>query len=291
MKILQRSNGSWQLWYYDKDGKRKAVTLKVDGRNPRNEKEAEKARDAIVPSLFVEKPQKYSTAKRKAKQTKRKKGEVISRKPYTREEIDDIIEKLDRGITIPYHYKSHGVEHVVERPINIRYRDEIKTAILLGAYSGLRLTDVVHLHSDQIHDGFIVLKPRKTRLTSGVEITTPILHSWLVEHLRGVTGYFMPHLKALHDKSDSMCARIFTKLFRWCGYETQVECKDRPNASVLGFHALRHSFATWAANENVPIEIVQSVLGHTSVTTTRIYAHVSAQRKARELARIMLKTD
>ena len=55
-RILQRRNGSWQLWYYDGNGKRKATTLKIDGETPRNLREAERARDALLPKLTAIKP-------------------------------------------------------------------------------------------------------------------------------------------------------------------------------------------------------------------------------------------
>lgn len=287
MRILQRKNGSWQLWYLDRDGKRKAVTLKVDGRNPRNEREAEKARDAVLPSLYIAKPQRYSVVQHRAKRVK---GEVISRRPYTQDEIEDILAKLCAGITIPYRYRTWGRTVVVDRPINIRYRDEMRLAILLGAYCGLRLKDAVSVTREQYIDGNLVLKPAKTKITRGTEITVPVLDSRLVEALEVCEGYLTPQLKALHDKSDSMCARQFTHLFRWCGYETQIECEGRPNASIGGFHALRHSFVTWCAESGVPIEIVQSVVGHESVTSTKIYLHISSKRKASELSRIMLKS-
>lgn len=284
MKILQRKNGSWQLWYVDRDGKRKAVTLKVDGRNPKNEKEAEKARDAVIPQLLVKKHPKYSTV---VHAPKRKKGEVISRQPYTREEIDDILQKLANGISIPYHYKTWGKTVTVDRPITILYKEEMRLAILLGAYCGLRLKDAVSVTREQYVDGNLVLRPYKTRITMGTEVAVPVLHDELREALERCDGYLTPHLKDLHTKSDSMCARLFTHLFRWCGYETQVECEGRPNASIHGFHALRHSFVTWCAEEGVPIEVVQAVVGHASVTSTKIYLHVSNIRKAKELSKIL----
>ena len=278
MRILQRSNGAWQLWYVDRSGKRKAVTLKVDGRNPKNEREAEKARDAVLPSLYLDRPPKYSTARHKTK----KKHEIISRQPYTREEIDDILAKLAVGtIMVPYHIRTHGKTVIVDRPIKIRYKEEMRRAILLGAYCGLRLKDSVSIKKEQYIDGYLILKPAKTKHTTGVEVTIPILHDGLREALEGCTGLLTPHLKALHEKSDAMCARLFSDFFRWCGYKTQLECEGRPNASIHGFHALRHSFVTWCCEAGVPIEVVQTVVGHTSKVTTQIYNHISNRLKAK----------
>lgn len=47
-------------------------------------------------------------------------------------------------------------------------------------------------------------------------------------------------------------------------------------------HSLRHTFATHALNDGVPIQVVRDALGHASIATTNIYAHASKE-KVREL--------
>ena len=39
-------------------------------------------------------------------------------------------------------------------------------------------------------------------------------------------------------------------------------------------HVARHTFATWALHNGIPLSTVSRTLGHTSVKTTEIYAKV-----------------
>lgn len=53
----------------------------------------------------------------------------------------------------------------------------------------------------------------------------------------------------------------------------QICCKQGASP-----HVLRHSFATMLINNGCPIHIIKTLLGHTSVTTTQMYAHVTINK-------------
>jgi site-specific recombinase XerD len=50
-------------------------------------------------------------------------------------------------------------------------------------------------------------------------------------------------------------------------------------------HMFRHSMATMLLEEDVDIRYIQRILGHSSITTTQIYTHVTSS-KQKEILRI-----
>ncbi len=54
---------------------------------------------------------------------------------------------------------------------------------------------------------------------------------------------------------------------------------DRLGIPRFSWHSLRHTFSTIAENNQVPISAVQSLLGHTSPSTTMLYTHAQDDTK------------
>lgn len=59
-------------------------------------------------------------------------------------------------------------------------------------------------------------------------------------------------------------------------YLSQIKkvCK-KAGLRKITWHTLRHTFASHLAMKNVPIPAIQILMGHSSITTTMIYAHLS----------------
>ena len=69
------------------------------------------------------------------------------------------------------------------------------------------------------------------------------------------------------------------------GVETAVAVEGRKRkTTVLGFHSLRHSFASFCAEAGIPKSVVVSILGANSEIVDEFYTHIGedAQRAAVE---------
>ena len=68
------------------------------------------------------------------------------------------------------------------------------------------------------------------------------------------------------------------RVIRWIGVETSVAVEGRKKkTTVLGFHSLRHSFASFCAEAGIPKAVVVSILGADSSIIDRFYTHVGEE--------------
>ena len=59
--------------------------------------------------------------------------------------------------------------------------------------------------------------------------------------------------------------------------------QEKAQLSAVTVHAFRHTFGTQSIAQNVPIDVVQKVLGHVSVSTTSIYVQAERERMLTEV--------
>lgn len=67
-----------------------------------------------------------------------------------------------------------------------------------------------------------------------------------------------------------------TPMTRFGAYDALERICARVGVRRIGWHTLRHTFATNLVAKQVPLRAVQELLGHSSITMTERYAHVSA---------------
>lgn len=170
--------------------------------------------------------------------------------------------------------------------LRIKYRDKAILEMLFS--TGLRVSELTGLLKDQVNlkeDEFSVRgKGKKLR----VVFLSDQAKYWLKKYLEA-RGDVNPYLFVSHDKAhkgerksppgaisrraDKSDAEPLTT--RSIQRIVQKYTKAAGITKPVTPHTLRHSFATDLLQNGADIRSVQTMLGHSSITTTQIYTHVT----------------
>ena len=177
---------------------------------------------------------------------------------------------------------------------SIRYRDfsleEIKAIlaastdlwrclVAAGFYTGLRLTDCVHLRKSQIQGDYIELIPEKTKRKK--KKVTIYIH----EHLKKILDYQISRTPAKEDYIFPDAVEQYgTRGFQSAFSEILEKCEDEKgdpkpiradSRGGVGFHSLRHSFVSTNEKLGADMKVIQGIVGHGSPLMTEHYTHDS----------------
>ena len=151
----------------------------------------------------------------------------------------------------------------------------IMPIFIVGLCTGLREADICLLEWKEIDFKNVLIK-RITRKT-GKEVTIPImppLWKFLEEQQvkSGNAEYVLPEHAEMYKNNPRGISWRVKKFLKYLGIETTMKLPGRSRAvSIKDVHSLRHSFCYYAGLYNVPLAIVQAVVGHMSPEMTKHY--------------------
>lgn len=175
---------------------------------------------------------------------------------------------------------------------------EMRLLFSVGIYTGQRLGDCALLEWGQVDliRRHIALIPRKTARKTGRTVIIPIhanLLKMLLEFPQAArVGYVMPKCAEMYLKQAAALSERFIRVFKAAGIETATDGADgHRKRALVSFHSLRHTFVSLAANAGVPLAVVQSIVGHSTVDMTRHYFHESEAALNSAVAALPCVTD
>lgn len=154
----------------------------------------------------------------------------------------------------------------VKKMIDSADNQKSRLIISLLYSTGLRVSELVNLKVDDINfsdkSGWVRRgKGAKDRLF----VLSDNLGKEIQEYLTGKEHKF------IFSKDEPLTTRNIQKIIKGTKVRAGISKKVTP-------HTMRHSFATHLLEQGTDIRLIQTMLGHSSLSTTQVYTHVSGEQ-------------
>ncbi|MEI6638084.1 MAG: recombinase XerC [Chlorobium sp.] len=175
-------------------------------------------------------------------------------------------------------YDVHTMEEGALETSFVRERDRTILELLYG--SGLRLSELTGLTMEELNlaDGYVKLtgKGRKQRIVPVGQPTIDALKKYFEVRrnffrIRDEREAGLPLYVFVTKRGKKLYPMLIQRLTRKYLKSVTEQKKKNP-------HLLRHSFATHLLNSGADLKSVSEMLGHSNLSTTEIYTHVTFER-------------
>ena len=174
------------------------------------------------------------------------------------------------------YYTKEQVDRLAHVSTDVFARDDLRDIILFAAYTGMRQGEILKLRRRDVRwdTNNIIVGGEKAVTTKTGNVREIPIHPKITELLSDRCS------QSHHDT-----VRLFGD--EWRDKDQLLRAFRKVNRIVTNddtycFHCLRHSFATWQADANVPARTIMTLMGHARIETTLRYAKTteSAARAA-----------
>jgi integrase len=202
---------------------------------------------------------KYYSAIASALKTARR-WKLIERNPFRE------VEKPKAREIVPVYFSKPEFQNLLSVVDNPDDRD----LYLCAASTGLRLGELLSLRWGDIDFDRMVVVTRnseifttKNRRNRSVPLHRGLVAVLVAKQARSASPFVFDF--QAHQLKQDLATKRFKRYVREAGLNPK-----------LHFHSLRHTFATWLVQAGVSLYEVQKLLGHGTISTTQIYAHLAA---------------
>ena len=170
------------------------------------------------------------------------------------------------------------INKILDIKITDNYSVRNKAMLELIYAAGLRVSELINLktYDIDIEENIVrtIGKGSKERIIPIGEYATNALNSYLSIRYTFLKKEINDYL-FLNNHGKKMTRQGFFKIIKKLVQDNNIKKDISP-------HTLRHSFATHMINNGADLRTIQELLGHSDISTTQIYTHVSTEKLKQE---------
>jgi len=180
--------------------------------------------------------------------------------------IASLIEPPKRPKNLPKYLTEREIGIILKKAREISKRDYLVLAVL--AYTGMRVSELCNLHVEDVDTTRRIIhirggKGSKDRIVIIPSHLADELEKYIRDH-NMISGPLFPGKSNKNGITPRTIQRLVKKYAKMCNIKKEVTP-----------HVFRHSFATNMLRRGADIRYIQRLLGHSSLSTTEIYTHLS----------------
>ncbi len=153
------------------------------------------------------------------------------------------------------------------------YRNKAMLELMYS--SGLRVSELINLKVNDIDlnnaSVRIFGKGSKERIVPLDDYAIEALDNYIKHHRKSLFKHGENNYLFLNNHGNKMTRQGFFKIL-------QKIVKEKNIKSEISPHTLRHSFATHLLKHGADLRSIQELLGHSDISTTQIYTHITSER-------------
>lgn len=177
--------------------------------------------------------------------------------------------------TLPKTLSIEEIDKLLDINLTDAFSFRNKAMLELMYSSGLRVSELVNVSIHDIDTSNCIIrimgKGSKERIVPLGDYAIRYIELYIKEYREKLIKRELNDYLFLNNHGKKMTRQGFFKILKAIAKEKNIKTEFSP-------HTLRHSFATHLLNGGADLRSIQEMLGHSDISTTQIYTHVSKEK-------------
>ena len=194
---------------------------------------------------------------------------------YTNINLSDNLYMPKVKKSLPNTLNEDEVDLLLDIELVDQYSFRNKAMLELMYSSGLRVSELVNLKLTDLDLNNDIIRIYGKGSKERIVPIGDYAKEYLEKYINDVRGLMLKEKYCeyifLNNHGLGLTRQAFFKIIKKIAYEKGIKKEISP-------HVLRHSFATHLLNHGADLRTIQELLGHSDISTTQIYTHISREQ-------------